>query len=188
MSLHDGNRDAGEVYFCTITCFKWLNLFQEADCYASVYRWFNHLKNDACYVLGYVIMPNHLHVLLYPTKVEKPLSNLVGEGKRFMAYDIVNHLKRQGKDDLLGVLHEGVAPEEIKKGKRHQVFRLSFDARKCYNEKMIEQKLTYIHHNPVRGKWMLAEDFTKYQHSSASFYELGEQGHFSVFHFKDISV
>ena len=49
-------------------------------------------------------MPNHLHVLLYPTKVEKPLSNLVGEGKRFMAYDIVNHLKRQGKDDLLGVL------------------------------------------------------------------------------------
>ena len=72
-------------------------------------------------------MPNHLHVLLYPTKVEKPLSNLVGEGKRFMAYDIVNHLKRQGKDDLLGVLHEGVAPEEIKKGKRHQVFRLSFD-------------------------------------------------------------
>jgi hypothetical protein len=53
----------------------------------------------------------------------------------------------------------------------HQVLNPSFDARKCYDLKMIEQKLEYIHHNPVRGKWSLVEDFTKYPHSSDAFYE-----------------
>jgi hypothetical protein len=28
-----------------------------------------------------------------------------------------------------------------------------------------------MHHNPVTGKWMLANDFLTYVHSSASFYE-----------------
>jgi REP element-mobilizing transposase RayT len=188
MSLHDGNREIREVYFCTITCFKWLNLFKESEAYHSVYRWFNHLKADDCFVLGYVIMPNHLHALLYPTKAEKPLSMLVGEGKRFMAYDIVKALKQQGKDRLLAVMQAGVAQQEKQKGKLHQVFRLSFDARKCYSEKMIEQKLDYIHYNPVRGKWKLADDFAKYQHSSAGFYEFSEQPNFELLHYKDVGM
>lgn len=75
---------------------------------------------------------------------------MVGEGKRFMAYDIVNALQKLGKHVLLSILQKGVERKEKQKGKLHQVFRLSFDARKCFSEKMVEQKLDYIHHNPVR--------------------------------------
>ena len=53
--------------------------------------------------------------------------------------------------------------------------RLSFDARKCFGEKMVEQKLEYIHHNPVSGKWNLVDDFVDYPHSSAAYYELGKE-------------
>ena len=42
--------------------------------------------------------------------------------------------------------------------------------------KEINRVLDYIHHNPVSGKWRLAEDFTKYPHSSAGFYECGKIG------------
>lgn len=51
---------------------------------------------------------------------------------------------------------------------------------------MIEQKLDYIHHNPVSGKWNLIEDFAKYPHSSAQFYELGVIGDFEITHYKDL--
>ena len=34
------------------------------------------------------------------------------------------------------------------------------------------QKLDYIHHNPVSGKWNLCNEFTDYAHSSAAFYVL----------------
>jgi REP element-mobilizing transposase RayT len=186
LSLHTEHSEINEVYFCTVTCYKWFSLFEQAQAYNSVYRWFDYLKNDGCLLIGFVIMPNHFHVLLYPTHSGTSLSKIVGDGKRFMAYDIVNALKKSGQDQVLQLLKDGVEAKEKLKGKKHQVFRLSFDARKCFSEKVIEQKLEYMHHNPVQGKWNLADDFTKYIHSSARFYELGELGRAPLFHYKDL--
>ncbi len=74
------------------------------------------------------------------------------------------------------------------KGKKHQVFRLSFDARICVDQKMIEQKLDYIHSNPIKGKWNLAKDFLSYSHSSARFYEEGVDERSLVTHYKDVNI
>jgi hypothetical protein len=184
--LHTTQKETHEVFFCTITCYNWLPLIEESQCYRSVYRWFEHLKKDGCHVVGYVIMPNHFHVLLYPTHTGTSINRMVGECKRFMAYDIVNSLSKQNKIHLLDQMRQGVQRVEKSRGKKHQVFHLSFDARKCFSQKMIEQKLDYIHHNPVRGKWSLVEDFTRYEHSSAGFYELDNVGNFKVTHYKDL--
>lgn len=162
-------------------------MFEEARAYPSVYKWFEFLKKDGCYVSGYVIMPNHVHVLLFPTNPKKSLNKLVGEGKRFMAYDIVRRLDTEDKTNLLKQLEQGVEESERKKGKKHQVFRLSFDARKCFNQKMLEQKLDYIHHNPVNGKWSLVDDFVTYPHSSAGFYESESKGFWEVVHYKELN-
>ena len=132
-------------------------------------------------------MPNHLHCLLLPTRPEKSLNKLVSEGKRFMAYGIVNSLKKLNKHNLLNQLREGVQENEMKKGKQHQVFKLSFNAKVCFDEKMIEQKLDYIHHNPVSGKWSLVDDYVKYKHSSAVYYELNFKNKY-ITHYKDIII
>jgi len=131
-------------------------------------------------------MPNHLHVLLYPTNPDTSLNKLVANGKRFMAYDIVTRLTRLGKSKLLKQLKDGVQKNEALKGKKHQVFQLSFDARKCFNIAMVEQKLDYIHHNPVTGKWRLTSDYSDYRHSSASFYEKSVSNSY-VTHYKVIT-
>jgi hypothetical protein len=110
-------------------------------------------RSDGCIVAGYVIMPNHLHVLLYLSHSGTSLNIFVGEGKRFMAYAIVSGLKKAGKENLLRELEEGVTIKEKQKGKVHQVFRPSFDARICNTESLVDQKLAYIHANPVKGKW-----------------------------------
>ena len=157
-----------------------MNLFEEAKAYSSVYTWFEHLIEDDCQILGYVIMPNHIHCLLFPRNPEKVLNTLVGEGKRFMAYKIIGNLKKMKNYDLLNKLSEGVQENEKKNGKKHQVVRLSFDARVCYNQGMLEQKLDYIHHNPVNGKWSLVDDFATYLHSSAGYYELGIENKYII--------
>lgn len=185
MSTHTLKEEVNETYFCTITCYQWLSLCEEAKAHGAVYRWFEHLIKDKCYILGYVVMPNHIHVLLFPTNPEKPLNSLVSEGKRFMAYDIIGKLRKLGKSELLSHLANGVQENERRVGKKHQVFRLSFDGRKCFDEKMLEQKLDYIHHNPVKGKWNLVDDFTNYEHSSARFYEFGEENKY-VTHYKEV--
>ncbi|HTG57328.1 MAG TPA: hypothetical protein VL943_13715 [Niabella sp.] len=104
-----------------------------------------------------------------------------------MAYSIVTGLRRQGKSALLEILSKGVERAERLKGKNHQVFKLSFDARRCYDEKMIEQKLDYIHHNPVRGKWNLVNDFVDYKYSSARYYEFGEVEDIAISHYKSVN-
>jgi hypothetical protein len=69
-----------------------------------------------------------------------------------MAYDLIDKLKERRKDKLIKNLSEGVQENERKKGKKHQVFRLSFGGCLYFDEKMIEQKIYYIHRNPVSGK------------------------------------
>jgi len=187
MSSHKLHIEPG-IYFCTVTCYQWLPLIEESNAYSSIYRWFAHLKKDGCSVAGYVIMPNHFHVLLHVSHAGTSLNKMIGECKRFMAYDIVQSLKRQQKNELLHRLKEGVQKKEQYIGKLHQVFMSSFDARFCHSQWMMKQKLDYIHHNPVRGKWNLVNDFTQYPHSSAAFYERGDFAIEELIHYKDLVI
>jgi REP element-mobilizing transposase RayT len=175
------------TYFVTFTCYKWLPLFELCNSYSSVYNWFEIIKAKGADVIGYVIMPNHVHCLIHINNSTTSLNKLVANGKRFMAYEIVKILKENDRIDILGLLEEGVQKKELVKGKKHQVFKASFDARPCFDESMLEQKLDYIHANPVSGKWSLVDDFVDYKHSSAGFYEKDEKPFFEVIHYKDIS-
>ena len=92
-------------------------------------------------------MPNHLHSLVF-TKNEKDVINfIIGESKRFMAYEIVSRLKKKGRTDLLKILHDSVTQNEIVKKKNHNFFEPSADIKEILTEKFIRQKLNYIHKN-----------------------------------------
>jgi REP element-mobilizing transposase RayT len=136
-------------------------------------------------VTAYVIMPNHLHVILHLADEGSDLNKIIANGKRFLAYGIINLLREKGKISLLKRLSGNVRFAEQKKGQIHRVFNSSFDAKYLASEKFLYQKLDYIHHNPVMGKWNLAKDFTAYEHSSASYYELGLSKYFKPIHFKE---
>ena len=124
-------------------------------------------------------MPNHIHFIVYQKESAASLNKIISESKRFLAYEIVKRLKAKGKDELLKILESGVQLNERKKGKKHQVFRLSFDA-KPMGEKEVEDALDYIHQNPVSGVWNLVPDFTKFQYSSASYYQLGGTSFYEI--------
>jgi len=99
-----------------------------------------------------------------------------------MAYEIVRRLEEKGHSHLVPLLARGVQKAEVKKGKKHQVFRLSFDAKELSSDQEVEAVLDYIHHNPVNGKWTLATDFVSYPYSSARFYEFGETSDLMIKH------
>jgi REP element-mobilizing transposase RayT len=179
------NQNLNSFYFVTFTCFKWLQLFKEANAWDTVYKWFDHLHRNDVFVTGYVIMPNHVHVLLYFPQMPKSLNMVIGNAKRFMAYEIIKRLEEKKAAHLLDVLHGGVKKREQKKGQIHKVFEESFDAKDCYSEEFIFQKLQYMHLNPVSKKWNLADDFTDYEHSSASFYEKGVKRYEHLVHLSD---
>ena len=178
MSIHTTIKKEG-IYFITFTCYEWLPLIELCHGYDIVYNFFSALKKQLHTLLAYVIMPNHLHFLLHYSG-GKSLNSAIGNGKRFMAYEIVNRLEKSGQDALLQRLSDGVQKKDRSRGKLHEIWIDSFDVKVCRTEKFILQKLIYIHENPVRGKWKLCESSLDYLHSSAPFYFNGRQQLFEV--------
>ncbi|MEP6949166.1 MAG: hypothetical protein ABI863_07835 [Ginsengibacter sp.] len=168
------------IYFITITCYNWLHLFEISNAYSAVYDWFNHLKKNSHYIAGYVIMPNHLHALIGFSNSGKNINHIIGSGKRFIAYDVVDKLEEQKNEIILYQLSRAVNGSDKKRGKLHEVYEPSFDIKESFTKKFIIQKLNYIHNNPCSGKWNLAGCPENYLHSSAGFYYKGVQGMFPV--------
>jgi REP element-mobilizing transposase RayT len=159
-----------------------MQLFEITQSYDLVYKWFDVLKSSGHNILGYVIMPNHVHALIAFGETKKSINTITGNGKRFIAYGIVEKLERTNKTQLLKILSDGVAVSDRKRGKLHEVFEPSFDMKLCRSYKFVKQKLDYMHSNPVSKKWMLVKDIIDYTHSSAKFYGKGVRGVYEVLH------
>jgi len=186
MSVKYKHSDVYSMYFCTFTCFNWLSLIETTKSYDLVYNWFNILKQQNIDTVAYAIMPNHLHCILHFPEPDFSLNKIIGNAKRFMAYEILNRLEKNKETVMLELLAASVSDREKKKGQLHKVFKESFDAKPIFSDKFLMQKINYIHYNPVTGKWNLAKDFISYEHSSASFYELGQVQHFLPVHYRDL--
>ncbi len=70
------------TYFITFTCYKWLWLIDKTNSYDVVYNWFDHLKSKKHFVNGYVIMPNHVHVLISFTNTSQGINTIVGSSQQ----------------------------------------------------------------------------------------------------------
>ena len=176
MSVRRQIQESNGIYFITFTCARWLHLFDICQSYGVVYNWFDYLKSQGHYIVGYVIMPNHVHAIIGFSNTGVSINKTVGNGKRFMTYEIIRMLQAEKNEEILYHLSSFVNNTDKKRGKQHEVFELSFDWKECYSHEMIEQKLTYIHSNPCSGSWSLAENPLDYTHSSAKFYSTGQQG------------
>jgi REP element-mobilizing transposase RayT len=186
MSVRKQIQESNGIYFITFTCARWLHLFDICQSYGVVYNWFDYLKSQGHYIVGYVIMPNHVHVIIGFANTGVSINKAVGNGKRFMAYEIVRMLRDKNNDEILHRLSSFVNNTDKKRGKQHEVFEPSFDWKECYDNTMIKQKLDYVHDNPCRGSWSLAESPENYLHSSARFYLMGQQGIYEVTSYSDL--
>ena len=129
------------MYFITFTCQHWLPLFELTNSYNSVCKWFDCLSAKGHNIKGYVIMPNHLHVLIDFCISEKSINTIVSNGKRFMAYKIVERLKEQNKPEILLQLSEAVSISDKNKGKIHHVFERSFDCKEITSQHFFQHKV-----------------------------------------------
>ena len=121
-------------------------------------------------------MPNHLNALIDFGTSEKNINTIVSDGKRFMAYRIIERLRKQNRTEILLQLAEAVINSDRNKGKIHKVFERSFDCKEITSDHFFLQKLSYMHNNPCSGVWDIVKNPVDYEHSSAKFNISGEQG------------
>jgi len=130
-------------------------------------------------------MPNHLHCSLFFHVADCRLNTVIGNAKRFRAYEIIKRVKEANQISMLQQLQSSVTEKEKAKDQLHKVFEESFDAKAIYNKLFFMQKLNYIHLNPVRGKYNQQMNWRNYEHSSTGFYELQQEQHFIPVHYTE---
>ena len=174
MAVHKTVARAG-IYFITFTCYKWLHLIDKTNAYDAVCQFLSQLNRKGHQVVGYTIMPNHVHLLLFFAGDSKGLNKVIGNLKRFIGYEIIKRLQKHDDNEILDILSQGVIDAERKRGKLHQLWQGSFDIKECRTEKFILQKLNYMHQNPCVERWGLCKKTYDYAHSSAAYYEMNQK-------------
>ena len=101
-------------------------------------------------------MPNHLHAIIAFSDNGQSINTRFGNGKRFLAYGIVDLFEKNHEQKILQLLRIAVNATDKRRGKLHQVFKASFESKECISDKMLEAKLDYIHHNACSGKCLPA--------------------------------
>jgi REP element-mobilizing transposase RayT len=168
------------TYFITFTNVRCIPLFQITNSFDAVFKFFDVIKSQGHRINAYVIMPNHFHGIFSFEQTSKSINKIIGDGKRFLAYEIIRRLKENNRIDLLKQLQEDVEPFAKKGGKHHVVFEPSFDWKECTGQSFLHQKLDYIHYNPCKGNVPLVAHPLDYPYSSARDYLTGEQGIYPI--------
>jgi putative transposase len=140
----------------------------------------DYLKFKNHFVKGFVIMPNHLHVLIEFSSSQKSITTIVSNGKRFMAYELVKRLQEERKNEILKKLGDAAISSDKDRGTKHQIFERSFDCKPITSEHFFLEKLNYIHNNPCSGVWKLVENPVDYKHSSAKYHMSGIQSDYPI--------
>ena len=110
------------MFFITFTCHDWLSLIDKVNGYNIIYNWFDHLKEKGHFINGYVIMPNHIHLLVSFINAKQSINTIIGNGKRFIAYEIIKRLEANNEAELLQKLSTDVKPIRKANKKLHEVW------------------------------------------------------------------
>jgi len=160
--------------FVTTTCNNWLPVLGDQQSMKIVSESLNFVsakyKAD---ILGYVLMPNHIHLLLFLGKPDT-LSSFMRDFKKFTSTMLYRQLKGSGSE-LLSEL------DFRKDGQKIKIWKDRFDDFTITQPDTLKTKLNYIHQNPVRKE--LSETPEAYPYSSARFYNEEEPGMIKLTHY-----
>jgi REP-associated tyrosine transposase len=144
-------------YLVTATTVNWLPLFSSQDI-ASV------LLGSLCYLVecqritlfAYVIMENHLHLIA----AADDLSAEIAKFKSFTARKSIDYYLEHNIRFILDQL--AFYKLQHKRDRSHQFWQESPHPQRIENESVMNQKLAYIHNNPVRRGYVHLPEHWRY--------------------------
>lgn len=162
-------RIEGSIFYITSNVYDRINIFTRPSFIIPTIDSLNYYRYQyACKLLGYVIMPDHIHLLIWP-KDAHVITDFMRDFKRFTSGRITRQAKLEGKIDWIEKFEE--AGKETGRAD-YKVWQDSFWEQNIYTQKFLEQKLNYIHMNPVRAG-IVAEP-SKFPYSSYRNYEFDD--------------
>ena len=161
--------DPSHLYFLTASIVDWKHLFITPE-YINIplnsLAWLQQQKRILLF--AFVIMPSHLHAIIKPEIAT--IGEIVQQFGSFTAHEVLKKLRADNRKDFLDIFHQKRRDQRHE----HSVWQ-DVQAKNVYSMKSLQQKMEYIHQNPVAKDWKLVEDRADYIYSSAGYYDCGRQ-------------
>ncbi|WP_299332892.1 transposase [uncultured Psychroserpens sp.] len=156
-------------YFITITIVGWVDVFARLKQRNVIINALKYCqKHKGLEVYAFCIMSSHIH-LLCKAKEGFVLSDIMRDFKKHTSKriieTIINHPESR-REWLLGYFQKSC--EHLKRNQKYKVWQDGYHAEVCRTNTFIQQKLRYIHNNPVKER--IVEKPEDYLYSSARNY------------------
>ena len=153
-----------ETHFLTCVTVAWLPVFTRRDAAELVLDSLRFLiAEDQLTLHGWVLMENHLHLVARAPDLPSEMARF----KSFTGRQIVDLLKQRGDRLLLRLLHQFKDKERM--NRPYQLWQEDNHPQHIEGDAMMEQKLEYLHTNPVRRGYV--DEPSHWRYSSARDYD-----------------
>ena len=158
---------ADGLYFVTLTIVGWINLF-DRDCYKQIL--IENLQycqeKEGLEIFSYVIMSNHLHMIARRNN-NHDLNELLGRFKSVTSKKLIKEINdnpQESRRDWLLYQFNYFANKNSQYADYH-LWQYTNHPSALFSNNIIQQKVNYIHENPLRAG--IVNDVTAYIYSSA---------------------
>ncbi len=169
----------GDIHFVTFRTFKKHLYFEDEKCCLILLEELDYYRQKYGYkVYGYVILPDHVHCLIYFEDKNLTISKIVQDIKGFTARRIIKLYIETGSWEQLLPATRGNDDKLHFRNLKYQIWQPEFYDFNIYTTKKFDEKLKYIHDNPI--KHVVANDISKYKYCSWRNYELNDHSIFRI--------
>jgi putative transposase len=169
-------RDQDIPYFVTFTVEAWVDVFTRPlykDLLLESIRYCQ--KEKGLIIYAWCLMSNHIHLIVGRINPLIRIEDIVRDLKKYSSVHICRAIKSNARESrrewMLSIFSN--AAEETGKHQKYKFWTADYHPIELSGYEWLEQKLKYIHDNPVKAG--IVENAEEYLYSSARDY-LGRKG------------
>ncbi|QBA20492.1 transposase [Chryseobacterium indologenes] len=157
------------AYFISFATIFWIDIFTRIEYFDIIIEALNYCrKNKGMIIFGYCIMPSHIH-LIFRSEKGQP-SELIRDFKGFTAKKLLKAIEENNQESrkewLLWMFKK--AGSQNSNIKKYQFWQQNNNPIEIWTLKVFEQKLNYVHQNPVKAGFVMEP--WEWKHSSTRIY------------------
>lgn len=165
----------GHIYYITTVVYDRRPLFTHPPYVLALLDSLNYYRFVYRFkIVGYVIMPDHIHVLVWP-QAGPQIAEFMRDFKKYTAVRIVRQAEVEEREGDLEAFKQ--AGNQTGRS-ANKVWQDGYWDKNVFTDPFLRQKLNYIHRNPLRaGLVVQPED---YPYSSYRNYVFGDESLFAI--------
>ena len=158
-------------YFLTLTVVDWVDVFTRPIYKHIIIESLTYCqKEKGLIIYCWCLMSNHLH-LIAQAKDDTNLSDVLRDFKKYTSKQIIKAMLDNPESRRQWMLDRFKFAGQFKNHVTYKFWQDGNEAKEIYSSEFLQQKLEYIHNNPVKAE--IVENPIDYKYSSAINYADG---------------